>query len=208
LNCRCGASPPEFGGSFSKPTAYTELLGQAADLGFHTIGLSYPDTPTVGQRCGNDLGCYGPLRQSVFDGMPSPRSDVDAANSIQHRLAALLSDTPAGWIAGDHLTPLNHYAGFVHVDDPFSRKIRADWTALGLDGLGATDLNNGLPPSGGTHELLMTTPSARGLTAHALPVVDGTTPLCGNKTPQLGPVWRYLMLTAAGLPIPQLRSTC
>ncbi|WP_030517071.1 hypothetical protein [Nocardia sp. NRRL WC-3656] len=202
--------------------------------------------------------------------MPSPRSDVDAANSIQRRLAALLgalqrqdpaegwgqflgpdglpvydkivvaghsqgggeaayiakvrrvagvvmfssivdsslSDTPAGWIAGDHLTPLNHYAGFVHVDDPFYRKIRADWTALGLDGLGATDLNNGLPPSGGSHELLMTTPSARGLTAHALPVVDGTTPLCGNKTPQLGPVWRYLMLTAAGLPIPQLRSTC
>ncbi|MFJ4654279.1 BPSS1187 family protein [Nocardia sp. NPDC088792] len=266
------------GGSGSTPNDYTELVGQAASLGFHSIGLSYPDKPTVAQRCGKDLDCYGPLRQNVFDGAPDPHSSVDAANSIQHRLVALLQTlqqqypaegwgdflgqdglpvydkivfaghsqgggeaayigklhrlagvvmfssvvdsnaaenpvadpTPASWVNADHLTPIANYTGVVNVGDPFVKSIRADWTALGLDSLGApAQVGAVAAPFGGTHELV----TKEGLNLdplrnHLSPVVDQATPKCPNGTPELAPAWTYLMLTAAGLPVPDLSNAC
>lgn len=263
-------------GSDGTPSQTTQVLGQAAALGFRTIGLNYPNSPSVGQRCGSDVDCYGPLRQTVFDGTPSPKSDVNAANSIQHRLVALLehlqreypsegwsaylrsdgtpaydkivfsgvsqgageaayigkirelagvvmfsgvvdsssaigSDpAPAAWTTGAGRTPIERYTALAHVGDIFYRSIRANWTALGMDALGpATVISDSAPPYGGTHELLMSSPSWHfGIIDHAMPVGDRLLRTCPNGTPALAPAWRYLMLTAAGLPVTDLPASC
>jgi outer membrane murein-binding lipoprotein Lpp len=114
----------------------------------------------------------------------------------------------ATYLTTGHLTPLSRYVGFDHTRDPFYPKIRADWTALGLDALGqATSVDRGSPPYLGSHELVTSTavPDVV-LATHDSTAVDSATPICPNGEPQFAPVWRYMMQVAGGLPITQSAS--
>lgn len=79
-------------GTGDDPSCCQMLLTEAADLGFHVIGLSYDNSTAVALRCGNDLSCYGTVHQNVFTGTDaSSASKVPPADGIEHRLITLLS---------------------------------------------------------------------------------------------------------------------
>ena len=112
----------------------------------------------------------------------------------------------ATYLTTGHLTPLDRYVAFDHVDDPFHDKIVADWTALGLQTLGpASSVDGNSPPFGTTHELLTSAQVPAGpapaLATHDSTAVDVQTPICTNGTPAFVPVWRYMMQVAGGLPV-------
>ena len=112
----------------------------------------------------------------------------------------------ATYLTTGHLTPLDRYVGFDHVDDPFHDKIVADWTALGLQSFGpAASVDGSSPPFGNSHELLTsaTVPAgpAPALATHDSTAVNVQTPLCADGTPAFVPVWRYMMQVAGGLPV-------
>lgn len=56
-------------GTGDEPSCCQLFLTEAADLGFHVIGLSYDNATAVATRCGNDLSCYGVVHQDVFTGI-------------------------------------------------------------------------------------------------------------------------------------------
>ncbi len=66
----------------------------AANLGFHAIGLTYPNDETVNGRCGaanRDLECAGAIRGETLDGIDrTPLATISRANSIENRLVKLL----------------------------------------------------------------------------------------------------------------------
>ncbi len=73
---------------------YTEINNTAADLGFHSINLTYPNDDAINSLCGGnstDLTCYGNARLEVLDGINrSNLVNVNRANSIENRLIKLL----------------------------------------------------------------------------------------------------------------------
>lgn len=73
---------------------YLEINRTAADLGFHSINLTYPNDDAVNTLCGgfnSDLACYGNVRLEVLDGVDrSNLVNVNRANSIENRLIKLL----------------------------------------------------------------------------------------------------------------------
>ncbi|MFH0907262.1 MAG: VCBS repeat-containing protein [bacterium] len=81
-------------GSDSAPHSYTNFIRTAAELGFHTVGLMYPNSPLINQDCTNtpaDCDCHGKARLEVLTGANvSPVVDVDRANSIENRLIKVL----------------------------------------------------------------------------------------------------------------------
>lgn len=79
-------------GTGDDPSCCQMFLTEAADLGFHVIGLSYDNSTAVALRCGNDLSCYGTVHQNVFTGTDaSSDSKVPPEDGIDHRLITLLS---------------------------------------------------------------------------------------------------------------------
>lgn len=56
-------------GTGDEPSCCQLFLTEAADLGFHVIGLGYDNATAVAIRCGNDLSCYGVAHQDVFAGI-------------------------------------------------------------------------------------------------------------------------------------------
>ncbi len=79
-------------GTGGAPTCCRLLLKVAATQGFLGIGLTYPNTPSVASRCGNNLPCFGWVRQNEFDGAaPGPASSVAQDNAIDFRLRSMLS---------------------------------------------------------------------------------------------------------------------
>lgn len=70
------------------------LIGSvAASLGYRGIGLMYANDIAVMQVCGTDpdVGCMARMRAEIVEGGDqSPHVEVDAANSIDGRLADLL----------------------------------------------------------------------------------------------------------------------
>jgi hypothetical protein len=80
-------------GTGATPNTYREVVRTGAPLGFHTIGLSYPNDNAVNGLCGqsNDPDCAGNVREEVLFGTDtSPLVNVNRANSIVNRLVALL----------------------------------------------------------------------------------------------------------------------
>ncbi len=73
---------------------YLEINKTAADLGFHSINLTYPNDDAVNTICGGlntDLDCYGNVRLEVLGGTDrSILVNVNRANSIENRLIKLL----------------------------------------------------------------------------------------------------------------------
>ncbi|MBX7221920.1 MAG: hypothetical protein K1Y36_18350 [Blastocatellia bacterium] len=83
-----------FPGTDANPAFYKLIVNHAADLGFHAVGLNYPNSEAANDVCGganDDLDCYGKVRLEVLDGTDrSPLVTVDRPNSIENRLVKLL----------------------------------------------------------------------------------------------------------------------
>lgn len=58
-------------GSYGEPKRATLYGTLAADLGFHSIGLMYPNIPTVGSFCTNssDAYCFENVRREIVEGV-------------------------------------------------------------------------------------------------------------------------------------------
>jgi hypothetical protein len=84
-----------FPGTGGVPTNQTLVLQQAANLGYHAIGLTYVNDLAInGPVCGGTLdpACFENARLEIFDGTDRhPLIDVNRSNSIENRLAALLT---------------------------------------------------------------------------------------------------------------------
>jgi hypothetical protein len=82
-----------FPGTGAVPFNYTEFLKTAANLGYHSIGLTYPNPVQINQLCGTstDTTCHGLARYEVFDGVDrSSLLAIDSNNCIQNRTIKLL----------------------------------------------------------------------------------------------------------------------
>jgi hypothetical protein len=81
-------------GTAANPSFYTTILKEAADMGFHTLGLMYPNNYDIYLSCffNKDSTCYEQYRLEKFDGSDKVKSlKVDYANSIQNRVIKLLA---------------------------------------------------------------------------------------------------------------------
>lgn len=82
-----------FPGTGGTPFGYQEILKTAADLGYHSIGLMYPNAQAINSICGasTDTTCHRMARQEVLEGVDvHPTVTVDRINSIENRLIKLL----------------------------------------------------------------------------------------------------------------------
>lgn len=80
-------------GSNAVPFNYRKILGSAADLGYHVIGLTYPNEIPMAVLCQTsiDTSCHSNGRLEIFDGIDRHTGiEVDESNSIQNRLIKLL----------------------------------------------------------------------------------------------------------------------
>ena len=80
-------------GSYGEPKRATLFGTLAADLGFHSIGLMYPNVPTVGSICtsSSDAYCYENVRREIIEGVDySPSISVGANECILNRVKKLL----------------------------------------------------------------------------------------------------------------------
>lgn len=125
-------------------------------------------------------------------------------------------DVAAPWLSAVRLgraTPAGRFYAFEHTGDPYAAPIRADWTAMGLDGLDATggpvSVDTTGAPYGGAHELVSSaTLPAVPLAAHDSTVVDAAQPRCPGGALVYTPVWRYLLQAAAGVPVTSSAPGC
>lgn len=80
-------------GSFGEPKRATLFGTLAADLGFHSIGLMYPNVPTVGSICASssDTNCYENVRREIIEGIDySPSISIGTNECILNRVKKLL----------------------------------------------------------------------------------------------------------------------
>jgi hypothetical protein len=81
-------------GSGGLPSFYTLIVRHAASMGYHAIGLTYPNDPSVRDLIAGETDPELPekiRRERLFGESLTPKVDVDAANSIRGRLVALLT---------------------------------------------------------------------------------------------------------------------
>jgi hypothetical protein len=81
-------------GTGGVPRFYRFILRTGAPLGYHTIGLSYPNDTTIGSLCvgSSAADCAGLARNEVITGADtSPAVAITRANSITGRLISLLT---------------------------------------------------------------------------------------------------------------------
>lgn len=80
-------------GSYGEPKRATLFGTLAADLGFHSIGLMYPNIPTVGSICtsSSDAYCYENVRREIIEGVDYSSSiSIGANEGILSRVKKLL----------------------------------------------------------------------------------------------------------------------
>lgn len=80
-------------GTTGFPSVYKLIVNKAASLGYHAIGLMYPNNSDlyVASATGTDLTQFGKCRQEIFDGSDQTTGvSVDPANCIKNRLYKLL----------------------------------------------------------------------------------------------------------------------
>ncbi len=83
-------------GAGAKPANYQLFVQTAGDLGYHAVGLMYPN-PADAYNTGacassTDADCFGKLRAETLTGIDqTPLIDVTPANSILNRLTKLLA---------------------------------------------------------------------------------------------------------------------
>lgn len=82
-----------FPGTGGFPANTKLLLKHAANLGYHSIGLTYPNVQSINELCIGepDTTCHSNARLEVYDGIDRHDSiNVDVANSIKNRALKLL----------------------------------------------------------------------------------------------------------------------
>jgi hypothetical protein len=82
-----------FPGTGGLPQHYQLVLRNAANLGFHTIGLRYPNAIAINEICTPtlDTTCHRRARLEVLDGTDRhPTIAVNRTNSVENRLIKLL----------------------------------------------------------------------------------------------------------------------
>ncbi len=91
-------------GTNGVPSGYTDFLGFAASLGYHVIGLDWPNqTGAASTLCNDNLPCYQQLRLESWQGTDeTPVVSIDVDNCIHNRINKLLSHLVAtypdeGW---------------------------------------------------------------------------------------------------------------
>ncbi len=80
-------------GSYGEPKRATLFGTLAADLGFHSIGLMYPNVPTVGSFCTSslDANCFEDVRREIIEGIDfSPSITINSNESILNRVKKLI----------------------------------------------------------------------------------------------------------------------
>lgn len=80
-------------GTGGQPFHYRKILRAAADLGYHAIGLTYPNEKAINVVCALtlDTTCHSRARLEIFDGEDRHNNiEVDVDNSIQTRIIKLL----------------------------------------------------------------------------------------------------------------------
>lgn len=93
-------------GTGGDPQAEMPFARLASRLGYHVISLSYPDRIAAQVACGNspDPEAHMRFRLAIIQGGQFPRHTISHADSIQHRVRALLQflarqQRGAGWDA-------------------------------------------------------------------------------------------------------------
>ncbi len=82
-----------FPGTGGVPFLYREILKHAANLGYHSIGLTYPNDEAINQICltSTDTTCHSRARLEIFDGIDRHSEvNVDEYNCIERRVLKLL----------------------------------------------------------------------------------------------------------------------
>lgn len=82
-----------FAATTGLPTNYKLLVQQAANNGYHAIGLRYPNTNTVGDLCAesSEPDCFEKVRVEILLGVDrATQISITRPNSIQNRLVKLL----------------------------------------------------------------------------------------------------------------------
>ncbi len=79
-------------GTGAVPANYRQVLRCAADHGFHALGLSYVNSPSVAElTSGQPPDAAGNVRLEILDGTDrTPLVDVDRTNSIENRIITAL----------------------------------------------------------------------------------------------------------------------
>ena len=80
-------------GSYAAPVQYKGIVRKAAELGYHSVGLMYPDNKPVNTFCAitNDTTCHRRARLEIVDGVDRhPDINVNFNNCIINRLTKLL----------------------------------------------------------------------------------------------------------------------
>lgn len=97
-----------FPGAGARPEEYTEFINHAGSLGYHAVGLSYPNDKSINfDYCGDaaDGSCHEFVRREILEGIDlSDQLSVDPANSILNRITKLLA----------HLNDLYPEEGWLH----------------------------------------------------------------------------------------------
>lgn len=81
-------------GTGGQPAYQHLVLKTGSSQGYHAVGLMYPNTPSVGSLCNDspDANAHWDVRREIVTGQDlSTLVDVPVAESIEHRLAALLA---------------------------------------------------------------------------------------------------------------------
>lgn len=82
-----------FPGTGAVPFNYKLIIQHAANLGYHAIGLTYPNSDAINSICqsSSDTTCHSRARLEVFDGTDRHSSiNVDVNNCIERRTLKLL----------------------------------------------------------------------------------------------------------------------
>ena len=101
-------------GTGGRPEFYTTFLRYAGTQGHHAIGLAYPNVDAVNDLCAAAPSptCHEDVRVEVITGQArSPLVGVDATNSIDNRLRAILV-----WLAANF--PAEGWGGFLSNGEP------------------------------------------------------------------------------------------
>ncbi len=196
------------------PAAYQLVQREAARLGYHVIGLMYPNRVRLASACPptpDPDACFENARLEILDGIDrSPVVDVNEPNSIDNRLTKLLqyltvlfSSVPdkghtapaTPWVA-THVTPAARYWGLAHDRDALFPPIQANWDSIGMAVFGAAEApETSEPPYDFTHVLVTDLVPQGGSfsVAHGSTVGDAYTPRGDDGTPILRDAWRYLL---------------
>ncbi|WP_329740491.1 BPSS1187 family protein [Dyella sp. A6] len=104
---------------------------------------------------------------------------------------------PAPWLFKPGKTPLDREYGLTNLFDPIVRFRRAkdSWHAMGLDRFGQIrSIDRQPPPYKGSHELVTTMRTGRGMEIHLSMAFDRFLPVRADGMPYYAPAWAYTAL--------------